>query len=558
MPGLEVAGHGHRGRRATSPALQPGERVMAALGMRRASPSRRCARQTRCFPIPDRMDFVTAAGFPIVYGTAHGALARRADLKPGETLLVLGAAGGVGARRGRDRQGDRRHGHRRGARRRQARGRRASTAPTISSTIASEDIRERVKATDRRTRRRRRLRSGRRRRVRRGPAHARLGRRASSSSASPAAAFRRSRPTSCWSRTSRRSGCSGASTATATRYSCSGWFAELARWYEAGKIKPHVSHAPAGRAGRRCDGHAAGAQIDRQGRPDVLDFAPNPTDCHARIPCKPASEPMTDPVHAQYEALPYPPRDPRDEAKRLDRRLAQPSCRSSTTSSSAAGSISPGRSARWSPAAAPATRRSCWRSSWRMRAARRLRSPISTGRTRRARSPRRAPARGLSNIRFVTGSLLDLDTLAPGQFDYIDCCGVLHHLESPKPALRHSCVRSHAAGGMGLMLYGALGRIGVYHVQGLLARLAAHDEAPAARLALARKLLAQLPATNWLKRNPVRQRPPGRRRCGPARPAAAHARPRLRGRRHRSTGRARRPEAARRSCRRRATSPRPI
>ena len=42
------------------------------------------------------MDFVTAAGFPITYGTAHGGLAWRADLQPGETLLVHGAAGGVG------------------------------------------------------------------------------------------------------------------------------------------------------------------------------------------------------------------------------------------------------------------------------------------------------------------------------------------------------------------------------------------------------------------------------------------------------------------------------
>jgi hypothetical protein len=58
------------------------------------------------------------------------------------------------------------------------------------------------------------------------------------------------------------------------------------------------------------------------------------------------------------------------------------------------------------------------------------------------------------------------------------------------------------AGGMGLMLYGTLGRIGVYHVQALLAALGAPDEPPPARLAVARKLLAQLPPTNWLKRNP--------------------------------------------------------
>src|SRR6202011_1968021 len=47
-------------------------------------------------PIPDAMDFVRAAAFPVAYGTAHFALTHRAHLQPGETLLVLGAAGGVG------------------------------------------------------------------------------------------------------------------------------------------------------------------------------------------------------------------------------------------------------------------------------------------------------------------------------------------------------------------------------------------------------------------------------------------------------------------------------
>ncbi|HUS24769.1 MAG TPA: NADPH:quinone oxidoreductase family protein [Candidatus Binatia bacterium] len=47
-------------------------------------------------PLPRGMDFKAAAGFPMVYGTAMHALKQRAQLKAGETLLVLGAAGGVG------------------------------------------------------------------------------------------------------------------------------------------------------------------------------------------------------------------------------------------------------------------------------------------------------------------------------------------------------------------------------------------------------------------------------------------------------------------------------
>jgi NADPH2:quinone reductase len=52
--------------------------------------------QRRVFPIPDAMDDVTAAGFLIPYGTSYHALKDRARLRPGETLLVTGAAGAIG------------------------------------------------------------------------------------------------------------------------------------------------------------------------------------------------------------------------------------------------------------------------------------------------------------------------------------------------------------------------------------------------------------------------------------------------------------------------------
>ncbi len=47
-------------------------------------------------PIPDEMDFETAASFAVAYSTSHMALGYRAGLKEGETLLIFGAAGGVG------------------------------------------------------------------------------------------------------------------------------------------------------------------------------------------------------------------------------------------------------------------------------------------------------------------------------------------------------------------------------------------------------------------------------------------------------------------------------
>jgi NADPH2:quinone reductase len=50
----------------------------------------------RLLPLPESMDFVTGAAFLLTYGTSEHALQDRGDLKSGETLLVLGAAGGVG------------------------------------------------------------------------------------------------------------------------------------------------------------------------------------------------------------------------------------------------------------------------------------------------------------------------------------------------------------------------------------------------------------------------------------------------------------------------------
>ena len=50
----------------------------------------------RCAPLDDTMDDITAAAFQVAYGTSHLALTKRARLAKGETLLVTGAAGGVG------------------------------------------------------------------------------------------------------------------------------------------------------------------------------------------------------------------------------------------------------------------------------------------------------------------------------------------------------------------------------------------------------------------------------------------------------------------------------
>jgi len=75
--------------------FKPGDRVMAVVSTGGFAEEAVCNAAT-VFPMPEGMDDATAAAFPIAYGTSHLALAHRANLQPGETVLVLGAGGGVG------------------------------------------------------------------------------------------------------------------------------------------------------------------------------------------------------------------------------------------------------------------------------------------------------------------------------------------------------------------------------------------------------------------------------------------------------------------------------
>ena len=94
-PGLEAAGVVVE----TGPEvrhLAPGMRALAVLRFGGGYAEEIVLNADAVVPIPDAMEFVTAAAFPVAYGTAHFALTHRGHLQPGETLLVLGAAGGVG------------------------------------------------------------------------------------------------------------------------------------------------------------------------------------------------------------------------------------------------------------------------------------------------------------------------------------------------------------------------------------------------------------------------------------------------------------------------------
>lgn len=75
--------------------LKVGDRVMALTGWGSFA-EQVAVPGYNVLPVPPGMDFNTAAGFSMTYGTSMHALKQRANLQPGETLLVLGASGGVG------------------------------------------------------------------------------------------------------------------------------------------------------------------------------------------------------------------------------------------------------------------------------------------------------------------------------------------------------------------------------------------------------------------------------------------------------------------------------
>jgi SAM-dependent methyltransferase len=205
-------------------------------------------------------------------------------------------------------------------------------------------------------------------------------------------------------------------------------------------------------------------------------------------------------LRAHYEALPYPARDPADEATRLI--AGSPSHLDEINHYVFAGRLDLGAPFR-ALIAGGGTGDGAIMLAQQLTDRNPAGQVIYLDQSGAARevAEARAGLRGLANIEFHTGSLLDVDDMGLEPFDYIDCCGVLHHLADPAAGLKALSTVLSNRGGMGLMVYGALGRTGVYPMQAALAALTG-DADPAEAIALARTLLGDLPETNWLRRNP--------------------------------------------------------
>jgi SAM-dependent methyltransferase len=203
---------------------------------------------------------------------------------------------------------------------------------------------------------------------------------------------------------------------------------------------------------------------------------------------------------SQYELYPYPHRDPRDEAKRLV--LGSPG-HLREVDHWVFGGRRPAARPLHALIAGGGTGDATIMLAQQMAAAGRAGTVTWLDRSAAALkvAQARAAARKLDNIVWCQASIADLPSLGVGPFDYVDCCGVLHHLPDPAEGLRALASVLAPGGGMGLMVYAPHGRTGVYMVQDALRRLAPADEAPQRRLEVAKRVLRHLPETQWLRQN---------------------------------------------------------
>ncbi|NIP46314.1 MAG: methyltransferase domain-containing protein [Gammaproteobacteria bacterium] len=202
-------------------------------------------------------------------------------------------------------------------------------------------------------------------------------------------------------------------------------------------------------------------------------------------------------VRAQYEAYPFPLRDPRDEAKRLV--VAEQECLGKLNHFCFGGRQSFGDGFRVLVAGGGTGDHTIF-------LAEQLRdydasvTYVDISRSSMAIAQARARARGLKNIEWHHSSILDLASLNPAPFDLVSCTGVLHHLPEPErgiDALRRVLAPQ---GAMSLMLYGRTGRLPVYAGQELMRLVNSGVDDAALKIRNARATVQALPDTNWLLR----------------------------------------------------------
>lgn len=206
-------------------------------------------------------------------------------------------------------------------------------------------------------------------------------------------------------------------------------------------------------------------------------------------------------VRNQYEALPYPPRDPQDESKRLITTwldslfMINHYCFGGVAdfSSNFRILIAGGGTGDGTIYLAEQLRDTD---------AKIVHCDFSEASLNIAK--KRAELRGLNNIRWIHDSLLNLPELDVGEFDYINCSGVLHHLADPDAGLRALKAVLSSSGAIGLMVYGTYGRTGIYQMQDVLRRINGDGSDMDVKLKNAKQVLNCAPKSNWFFHGPAR------------------------------------------------------
>ncbi len=201
-------------------------------------------------------------------------------------------------------------------------------------------------------------------------------------------------------------------------------------------------------------------------------------------------------VRAQYEQLPYPPRNPKDELKRLKLTSLDQLPLVNHYCFEGRGDF---RNLRVLVAGGGTGDAAIYLAE-QLKHTRSVVTYLDISRASMKVAKKRARIRRLKNIQWLHGSVLDLPGMGLGPFDYINCTGVLHHLEDPSAGLKALKSVLAEGGAMGLMVYAQHGRTGIYQMQELMRLINAGEQNIQQQIRNTRAVLESLPATNWFKR----------------------------------------------------------
>jgi SAM-dependent methyltransferase len=199
---------------------------------------------------------------------------------------------------------------------------------------------------------------------------------------------------------------------------------------------------------------------------------------------------MISSVKQQYEALPYPPRNPEDEKIRLLRTVGD--SLSELNHCCFKGQRNFNQDFRCLVAGG-GTGDSVINLAEQLRETSAEIIYLDMSAASRRIAEQRAAVRGLNNITWLTESLLSIPDLDIGQFDYINCSGVLHHLDDPQEGARTLASALKDDGAIYLMLYAEYGRHSIYLLQTLFREMIPQHLSIPEKVILARRIIGALP-----------------------------------------------------------------